>query len=268
MRYYVQFSAWMFLSCFVPTSNANDSIATLGAGGIVFSHTEAIVMESEDLFISEEKIRVAYQFHNMTDKDITTRVAFPVPEFPQDPENDININLDTETKNPMNFSVVVEGEAQKFDTEVKKFDGLVKVTHHWQQVFPAGKTLSIQHEYVPASGGESVLYFEPPVRQTLIKDYCIEPPLVKWIEKNNHYETGKYISPVYVDYILTTGANWKDSIKKFRLTLQKLNPEDKISFCGTGVKKVNAWTFVMEKDNFIPAKDLKILFLHSRTVGE
>ena len=85
--------------------SANDSVATLGAGGLVFTKTEAIAMEQEDLFISEDNIRVAYVFRNTSKKDINTRVAFPVPEFPEEP--DMDIGLDVHSSNPMGFSVQV-----------------------------------------------------------------------------------------------------------------------------------------------------------------
>ena len=39
----------------------------------------AIVMASEDLFISEEKVRVKYRFENPTGSDVRTTVAFPRP---------------------------------------------------------------------------------------------------------------------------------------------------------------------------------------------
>lgn len=39
-----------------PLVSANDSTAALGAGGLVFTKTDAIAMEQEDLFISEDKL--------------------------------------------------------------------------------------------------------------------------------------------------------------------------------------------------------------------
>ena len=241
-------------------ASANDSVATLGAGGLVFTKTEAIAMEQEDLFISEDNIRVAYVFRNTSKKDINTRVAFPVPEFPEEP--DMDIGLDVHSSNPMGFSVQVDGKKKAFDTEIKKQSGNVKMTHHWMQTFPAGKTLKVVHEYKPATGGEAQLWFQDEERKAKISKYCLEPDFVKWLDKTNQPDKGVVLSPRYVDYILTTGANWKGAIGKFRLTVQKEKAEDKISFCGTGLKKVDARTFVLEKTDFTPEKDLAVMFVH------
>lgn len=240
--------------------SANDAVAALGAGGIVLGKTDDIVMEKEDLFISEDKIRVSYIFRNTSDHDIKTRVAFPVPEFPAEPEQDLG--LDVDSRNPMHFSVSVNGKAKDFDTEIKKSNGNVKVTHHWVQTFPAGKTLSVKHEYIPATGGESQLYFREEDRQAKVRQYCIEPDFARWIDKTNQPEKGVVLAPRFVDYILTTGANWKGPIGQFRLTLQKDSPENKLSFCGTGVKKIDSRTFVMEKTDFTPEQDLHVMFVH------
>lgn len=239
---------------------ANDSVASFSAGGIVIGKTDAIAMEKEDLFISEDKIRVSYIFRNTSNQDITTRVAFPVPEFPENPDGDVS--LDIHSQNPMHFWVTIDGKTKKFATEVKKKNGNVNMTHYWTQTFPAGKPLAVVHEYNPASGGEAQMYFEGEDRADKIKTYCIDADLTKWIDKNNQPEKGSNLSTSYVDYILVTGANWKGPIGKFRLTLQKRDQEDKLSFCGSGTKKVDPRTFVLEKTNYTPDTNLSVMFIH------
>lgn len=252
--------------CAVNPVTANDAVASLGAGGIVIGKTDVIAMEQEDLFISSDKIRVSYVFRNTSNKAVKTRVAFPLPVFPENPESDIG--LDVHSPNPMGFSVKVEGKPKAFATEVKKKAGKVKMTHHWMQTFPANQTLKVTHEYRPAVGGEAMLWFEDEERTRKIKRYCIEPDLVRWIDKNNLPERGKVISATFIDYILSTGANWKGAIGKFRLTVQKPSPSDKLSVCGTGWKKQDAKTFVLEKTNFTPAQDLAVMLLSSHTFDQ
>lgn len=58
---------------------ANDSTATIGAGGLVLQKTDAIEMASEDLFVSVDEIRVAYRFRNTSASPVSTIVAFPMP---------------------------------------------------------------------------------------------------------------------------------------------------------------------------------------------
>ena len=63
------------------SSKANDTFATLGAGGLVSQKTTEVVMESEDLQISPHQIVVRYVFRNITDKDVEAVVAFPLPDL-------------------------------------------------------------------------------------------------------------------------------------------------------------------------------------------
>lgn len=65
-----------------PAARANDSTAELRAGGLVLKKTDAIAMRSEDLFISPERVRVVYEFENLTKADVETEVAFPLPDVP------------------------------------------------------------------------------------------------------------------------------------------------------------------------------------------
>lgn len=60
---------------------ANDTSAVLTTGGLEFITNDQIVMESEELFISKEEIRVTYQFRNSGTEDQNILVAFPMPEI-------------------------------------------------------------------------------------------------------------------------------------------------------------------------------------------
>lgn len=60
---------------------ANDTLATLGAGGLAPLKTSTIVMESEELEISIHRISVRYRFRNTSDRDMDVTVAFPLPEI-------------------------------------------------------------------------------------------------------------------------------------------------------------------------------------------
>lgn len=78
---------------------ANDTSAVLTTGGLQFVTSQDIVMESEELFISKEEIRVIYQFRNTGEIDQTILVAFPMPDivpnfyspvaFPMGPEDNL-----------------------------------------------------------------------------------------------------------------------------------------------------------------------------------
>ena len=62
-------------------AQANDSSAEFAAGGLRLARTDAIRMEREDLSIGLDRIAVAYLFRNVTDRDVTLEVAFPLPDI-------------------------------------------------------------------------------------------------------------------------------------------------------------------------------------------
>jgi Domain of unknown function (DUF4424) len=68
-------SSAFFLLTFVLTLNnfayANDGAADVRASGIQFRKEESISVGKEDLYISGDKIEVAYIFKNNSDQDIT-----------------------------------------------------------------------------------------------------------------------------------------------------------------------------------------------------
>lgn len=63
---------------------ANDTAAVLTTGGLEFVSHGEIAMESEELFISREEIRVVYTFRNDSDENHTLLVAFPMPDIVPD----------------------------------------------------------------------------------------------------------------------------------------------------------------------------------------
>lgn len=234
---------------------ANDSYALRAAGGIVLTRSADVVMESEELWVSSSEIKVAYVFRNTSGADLKARVAFPVPEFEAEPDGDIQ--LDVASKNPMKFVLRVDGKPRPFETEIKRKRGMIKVTHHWEQVFPADRPLAVEHEYVPVTGsfmtdGEPNADLEEEMR---IK-YCVGPGLLAAVRRPN------VISEVH--YILTTGANWKGPIRKFKLTIAKDRPQDKVSTCIPDTRRTSPTTFVVERTNFTPTQDLRLLFIPGR----
>src|SRR3984957_14287825 len=59
-------------------SRADDSTASLRAGGLALEKTDKIALVSEDLYLSPRAVKVAYRFRNLTNADVETIVAFPM----------------------------------------------------------------------------------------------------------------------------------------------------------------------------------------------
>jgi hypothetical protein len=99
---------------------ANDSIAELSTGGLILSRSDAVAMESEDLYISPERVTVDYVFRNNTDKDVDTIVAFPMPDIEGDPYEMLAIP-DDQSDNFLGFEVTIDGVAVRPQLEQKVF---------------------------------------------------------------------------------------------------------------------------------------------------
>ena len=71
------------ISFFLPIyAVANDTSATVAAGGIEFKKSDQISMDEELLKISLDEIEVDYKFTNHSTKKIESLVAFPLPPAP------------------------------------------------------------------------------------------------------------------------------------------------------------------------------------------
>ncbi len=236
-------------------ANANDSAAIRLGGRLEYKKTNAIAMLTEDLIISAHKVRVKYTFRNESDLDIEELIAFPIQE-----EIWEEVDLADFVKQ-IDFKLTSDAPVSPVEHEAKMSnEHLATVVFHWKQKFPAGKIVTVSHEYQPSGG-----FITPKSLtdwgkewQTIVDDYCIEPKLNAWI-----LEHGQWTDQVH--YILTTGANWKAPIEHFKLTIQKDTPAQRVSLCAENIKKINDTTFQLEQDNFLPTRDLKVLFINPVT---
>jgi len=81
----------LLLTALSSAAGANDTMATLGAGGLVFVQTGSVKMLSEDLFVSPGEVRVVYEFRNEGETDAETLVAFPLPDITGSLESPVSI---------------------------------------------------------------------------------------------------------------------------------------------------------------------------------
>jgi len=85
-RQKLRISLWVIavvsgLACGFSPARANDSSAELSVGGLVFTRSPDISMESEELTITPEVVTVKYQFRNQSAAPVTLTVAFPLPDI-------------------------------------------------------------------------------------------------------------------------------------------------------------------------------------------
>jgi hypothetical protein len=113
-------AALLLTACVATPALANDSTAMLATGGLVLVKTDDIEMRSEDLFISMEKIRVVYRFFNKSATDVTTTVAFPMPDLEFSDNFDIAIP-NPDSPNFLGFQTIVNGRPVTADIEQRAF---------------------------------------------------------------------------------------------------------------------------------------------------
>lgn len=146
---------------------------------------------------------------------------------------------------------------------------VLRSTYWWPMVFPAGKEVRVAHRYTPSVGGTVGLsFFYDGKFQGNYQDYklrfCMDEAFERAILKASRGAEGGF-PPLYetrISYILKTGGNWATgTIGDFTLTVDKEEPKNLVSFCGTGVRKTGPTTFQMKATDFYPEKDLEILIL-------
>ena len=304
-------------------ARANDSTAEVGVGGLTLVKSDAIVMQSEDLFVSEKKITVDYVFLNTSGADIETLVAFPLPDVVYEPEMrvpDFLEELDFRTTvdgRPLKLDIVQQAvvngrdvsdrvkaagfrllaDWESFNAAVEKktpaereallAEGLLrndgdeqypywlagwvtKTTITRTQVFPAGRPIRVSHAYTPLAGGSVGSILKPSLRKdpelakeiaALRAKYCIDDDFVRGFDATQGKNPELLRPEIWVSYVLTSGANWKGPIGRFRLVVDKGDVKNLVSFCATGVKKIAPTRFEVVYDDFTPKQDLNVLIV-------
>lgn len=285
----------------------NDSEAELATGGLVFKKNPFIEMRSEELFISMEEIRVLYTFFNRSNTDVTTTVAFPMPDMTMSEDYQVQEIPSNDPEKPLDFETIAAGKkvstsvdwkvyAKGVDqtavlrrlgvplaphrfakdalalSEVRRLKDLgllndrgdprwtLKTTFFWKQTFPARKDLVIEHNYKPSVGGTVPL----PITNLIdvftsryYRQYCIDKQFLTAVTE----PANKMWAQHYLKYILVTGANWSGPIRNFRLVVDKGSPDNLVSFCGQGVRKISPTQFEVRATRFVPTGNLSVLIL-------
>jgi hypothetical protein len=319
-------------------AQANDSTAELGAGGLVLSRSDVVRMAREDLFISKEEVRVDYVFRNESEEDVTSIVAFPMPEIEASPGLNVAIPFDSDD-DFLGFEVIVDGAKVEPELEQRalavgidvsdelaahgvpffpyadamsdtlaalprdllsswKERGIIifeeyddgsgpkvdvqpywtlKSTYWWRMTFPAGADVEVSHRYTPSVGGSVGLTFfydgrfDPRAQAEYRLRYCMDQSFEAAVLKAAKASPDGYprLFETRLSYVLKTGGNWAlGTIGDFTLTVDKGDPKNIVSFCGTGVRKIGPTTFQMKATDFYPEQDLDILILEPYAIDQ
>ncbi len=98
---------------------ADDGAASIAAGGVVLMKREPrITMAKEVLQISGSKVIVDYDFRNDSDQEITTGVAFPIPDYDHDLFRE---GRGASQRGFDDFQLWIDGMATRYRVEARAF---------------------------------------------------------------------------------------------------------------------------------------------------
>ncbi|HQV04320.1 MULTISPECIES: DUF4424 family protein [unclassified Novosphingobium] len=306
-------------------AHANDSEAAINLGGIELVQNRDVSMDSEDLYIAKDEVRVRYRYTNHSARDLELTISFPLPPI-KAADEELYGDQAVPDFTKLEFHTAVDGKPVKFQVmkraEIKgrdvtqrlaqlgwplewitgsgdqpRFvgkltaaekaarvaDGLLRKTENgdhfptWdvvthvtrKQVFPAGRTVEVTHRYAPMIGGSVAGSLLPGVREEFpgnIRQYCIDKAFLAAFDKKLAARKGDDSVPMaysetWIGYVLSSGRNWRGPIKDFRLVVDKGKPENMVSFCMNGVKKISPTQFEVRRKNFEPKGDLEVLIV-------
>jgi hypothetical protein len=104
-------------------SIANDTKAVFAAGGLQFVATDELRMEEERLVLSPTEVAVSYRFKNLTSRDVTMTVAFPLPDIDaaEMSETPHSFHSSANDGDIFNFRVFADGKPVAAQFEARAF---------------------------------------------------------------------------------------------------------------------------------------------------
>lgn len=291
----------------------NDTLARIGAGGIEFLESTNIKLVEEILKVSQERIKVRYRFHNDATEEIRATVAFPLPVRQYVPRSYREMFLEHWKTIKRSFSIRVNGKpvstkhhrkAVVADQDVAPLLRLIGLSDKeifesppdseefkaanyrwkvaevfsWEQVFPAGKDVIVEHSYAPISSNTSVYWNKDSFGNIsghtsdyfFGRDRCLDQGTRRAISSRVMSYLNKGVERVDgykkdIEYILGTARNWKGSIGLFKLRIERTAPDQFVSICFPGrAKRITATELEFVKKDFIPADNLVVFFYEIR----
>ena len=146
----------------------------------------------------------------------------------------------------------------------------VRETWHWDQVFPAGRDLRVQHRYRPGVGGTAGVplasreWRNGEDGRAYQREFCTDADFLAGIDRMQQRAEQRqagYPMERRLRYILTTGGNWRSPIGDFRMVVDKGDTNAIVSFCGQGVRRLSPTQFEVRHRNWRPDRDLAVLIV-------
>lgn len=150
-----------------------------------------------------------------------------------------------------------------------------------QQLLPAGKEVVLQYSYTPSLGSAAGLYFD---RANLTgesltqyqRKYCVtegflraadaltkrlatpKPPASDTAPKTAQPSKTRQ---TYFGYAFIGNGRWSGPAGRFSLVIDKAFPDNLVSFCADGARKISSTRYELKRANYAPDRNIDILIL-------
>jgi hypothetical protein len=211
----------------------------------------------------------------INESDYLRHLGIPLTPFGADTQRRINALPDADHLRMEQLGLVIPMDYDVGNGNQTDFTPVwtLKSTYGWEANFPAGKTVTVVHSYVPSVGGTvAATFLMPPTADEdrpaeYKKKYCTDDSFIRAVKQSlkdpKNLESAPYVER-WLSYVWSTGANWSGPIRDFHLTIDKGKPDSLISFCWDGkVTKTGPTRFEMRATDFSPpdGRELEILLL-------
>lgn len=145
----------------------------------------------------------------------------------------------------------------------------LKTTYFWRQTFPAGREIVVEHDYKPSVGETagtswgSDYFAKDPNYARERAHYCVDAGFLKAIADTPRRADVGFApyTEQRIEYILSTGANWRAPIGDFHMVIDKGDADSLVSFCGQGVHRIGPTQFEVRYKDFTPKQEVSVLIL-------
>jgi hypothetical protein len=142
---------------------------------------------------------------------------------------------------------------------------------YWKQIFPAHRTLIVEHSYQPVTGAFLFTGYDlekhPEDTSSIPADFCMDESAfaaarAKLKALKGKPDSTEVLTAYVTDYILKTATNWHGPIGKFHLILDKVKPARILSLCWDGrLVKTSPTVFETTLTDFTPKRDIHLMVL-------
>jgi hypothetical protein len=141
---------------------------------------------------------------------------------------------------------------------------VTKSKFYFQQTFEPGKPVHIVHSYKPSLDTSNMSFYSgdmaPSEEQKAL--YCLKDETkaaVAALEKTKAGQEFPVATQSSLSYVLSTAKTWAGPIGHYHLIIDAEKPDVVASFCGKA-RRTSPTRFEFEEDNYVPDRDLDIVF--------